>query len=242
MNILVIDIGGTNVKVWKTGEREKCKIPSGKELTPPALFAEVKKCVVDWPVDRVSLGYPGEVVNGRPTAEAINLGPGWVDFDYQSAFNCPLKIMNDACMQALGSYEGGKMLYLGLGTGMGTTLILDGTIIPLALGHLKFFRGETFDHHLSRKGLELHGLKRWRRAAIEAANVLRPAFLVDYVVLGGGNARKLEELPEGIRRGSNENAYFGGLKMWPAEEPAEGKATLSVVSPADAEVSQVRAS
>ncbi|MGD9648553.1 MAG: hypothetical protein AB7U73_22775 [Pirellulales bacterium] len=241
MNILVVDIGGTNVKVWKTGEREKCKIPSGKELTPKKLFEAVKECVGDWQVDRVSMGYPGDVLNGRPSAEAYNLGPGWVEYDYPSAFNCPVKIMNDACMQALGSYEGGRMLYIGLGTSMGTTLIVDGVIVPLALGHLKFFRGETFEHYLSRKGLELHGLKRWRRAAIEAAHVLKPAFLVDYVVLGGGNAKKLDDLPEGIRRGSNENAYFGGLKMWPAEEPAESTNGLSVVPAVEIETQRVQA-
>jgi hypothetical protein len=222
MNVLVIDIGGTNVKVWKTGEREKVKIPSGKELTPQVLFDEVRKCVEGWQVDRVSLGFPGELVHGRPAAEPYNLGNGWVDFDYQSAFNCPLRMMNDASMQALGSHEGGTMLYLGLGTSMGTTLVTaDGTIVPLALGHLKFVRGESFEHYLSRKGLELYGPKRWRRAAIDAALTLKAAFLADYVVLGGGNAKKLEDLPDGVRRGSNENAYLGGLKMWPHDEPAE---------------------
>lgn len=242
MNVLVIDIGGTNVKVWKTGEREKCKIPSGPDMTPARLFAEVAKCVADWKVDRVSLGFPGDIQKGRPVSEPFNLGNGWIDYDYQTAFDCPLRMMNDAAMQALGSYEGGRMLYLGLGTSMGTTLIADDAIITLALGHLKFFGGESFEHCLSRKGLELYGPKRWKRAAVEAAKTLKDAFQADYVVIGGGNAKKLEELPEGVRRGSNENAYFGGLKMWPDDQPKETTPDLTVVSSADDEKQQSRAS
>jgi len=240
MNTLVIDIGGTNVKLWKTGESDKVKFPSGKTLTPEGLVEGARKAATGWAFDRVSIGYPGDVRHGRPTADPYNLGPGWVEFDFTNAFGCPVRIMNDACMQALGSYEGGRMLYLGLGTGMGTTFIIEGTIVPLALGHLKFCQGESFDHYLSRKGLELHGPKRWRRAVCEATAVLKTAFLADYVVLGGGNAKKLEELPEGCRRGGNHNAYFGGLRMWddvavaalptavPAETPAASSPTLGV--------------
>ena len=221
MNILVVDIGGTNVKVWKTGEREKCKIPSGPDMTPDRVFEEVRKCLDGWEVERVALGCPTDVQRGRPVNEPYTLGAGWVDYDYATAFGCPVRIMNDAAMQALGSYEGGRMLYLGLGTSMGTVFIIDGKIVPLALGPLKFVRGETFEHYLSRKGLEMHGAKRWRRAVLEAAATLKTAFLAEYVVLGGGNAKKLEELPEGVRRGSNENAYFGGLRMWQLEEPTQ---------------------
>jgi predicted NBD/HSP70 family sugar kinase len=214
MNVLVIDIGGTNVKIWKTKEAEKSKFPSGKDLTPHALIEGVQELTKDWPLERVSIGYPGEIRNGRPVAEPYNLAPGWVEFDFAQAFDCPVRMMNDACMQALGSYEGGKMLYLGLGTGVGTVFISDGFIVPLALGHLKLWENETFDHYLSRAGLNRHGKKRWRQAVAEAATLLKPAFFADYVVLGGGNADEIKELPEGCRRGGNHNAYFGGLRMW----------------------------
>lgn len=214
MNILVIDIGGTHVKLWRTEEAEKNKFPSGKELTPEALLEGVNEATKGWPIERVSLGYPGEIRNGRPVAEPYNLAPGWLDFDFGHAFNCPVRMMNDACMQALGSYEGGKMLYLGLGTALGTAFITDGVIVPLALGHLKLWEGETFNHYLSRAGLNLHGKKRWRQAVAEAAAMLKAAFLADYVVIGGGNADEMKELPEGCRRGGNHNAYFGGLRMW----------------------------
>jgi len=221
MNILVVDIGGTNAKVWKTGEADKLKVPSGKDFTPEKLVAEVREASSDWAFDRISIGYPGDVIQGRPAADPYNLGTGWVDFDFTKAFNCPVRIMNDACMQALGSYEGGRMLYIGLGTSMGTTYIIDGKIVPLALGHLKFSDGQTFEHFLGRKGMELHGNKRWRRAVFEAAEILKTAFLADYIVLGGGNAKKLDELPEGCRRGGNHNAYFGGLRMWEDAKAAE---------------------
>ena len=214
VNTLVVDIGGTNVKLWRTGESEKIKLPSSPEMGPKEMVRGALEQLKDWPFDRVSIGYPGEVRNGHPTADPFNLGKGWIGFDYAKEFGKPVKIMNDACMQALGSYEGGRMLYLGLGTSMGTVFIIDGTIVPLALGHLKFYKGEHFEHYLSRKGLELHGVKRWRRAVAEAVPVLKAAFLADYVVLGGGNAKKVEELPEDTRRGANEMAYIGGLRMW----------------------------
>jgi len=214
MNILVIDIGGTNVKVWTTGEEEKQKFPSGKTLTPQKLIEEGRQITADWKFERVSLGYPGDVINGHPASEPWALAEGWIGFDYASAFGCPVRIMNDACMQALGSYEGGRMLYLGFGTNLGTAFVFDGKVIPLALGHLKFTSGETFNELLSRKGLDLNGSKRWRKAVAEAASIWKVAFLADYVVLGGGNAKKLEEIPEGCRRGGNHNAYFGGVRMW----------------------------
>jgi polyphosphate glucokinase len=214
MNTLVIDIGGTNVKLWRSEEAEKVKIPSGKKLTPHALLEGVHGALPDWPLERVSIGYPGEVRNGRPTTEPINLGVGWVEFDFDQAFQCPVRIMNDACMQALGSYEGGKMLYLGLGTGVGTALIAEGVIVPLALGHLKLWEGGDFDHYLSRAGLARYGKKRWRQALEESTAMLKAAFFADYVMLGGGNVTEVKELPEGCRRGGNHNAYFGGLRMW----------------------------
>jgi polyphosphate glucokinase len=235
MHILVVDIGGTNAKVWKTGEDDKLKIPTGKEFTPQKLVEEVRRTVSDWDYDRVSIGYPGHVTNGHPSSDAVNLGPGWVGFDYAAAFGCPVRIMNDACMQALGSYEGGRMLYLGLGTSLGSTFIYDGTIIPLALGHLKLRDEETLVMHVSRKALESRGVKAFRAAVNETAVMFKDAFLADYVVLGGGNARKLKELPEGCRRGGNHNAYFGGLRMWDDASKTVTVPTLSVVpSPQDA--------
>jgi predicted NBD/HSP70 family sugar kinase len=214
MNIAVIDIGGTNVKVWKTGEGDKVKIPSSKKLTPKKLIEEVRQATGDWEFERVSIGYPGEVRNGHPIADPYNLGDGWVDFDYADAFGCPVRIMNDACMQALGSYEGGRMLYLGLGTSMGCTFIIDGTIVPLALGHLTMNGANSFEESLNREALESSGVERWSKRVAEAATSLKDAFHADYVVIGGGNAKELEEMPPGCRRGGNHNAYFGGLRMW----------------------------
>ena len=230
MNILVVDIGGTHVKVWRSEEAEKIKFPSGKDLTPQALMEGIHATLEGWPIERVSIGYPGEIRNGAPTADPLNLAPAWVDFDFAGAFNCPIRMMNDACMQALGSYEGGKMFYLGLGTGVGTAFISDGVIVPLALGHVKLWENETFDHYLSRAGFRRHGKKRWRQAVVEAAGILRTAFFADYVMLGGGNADEVKELPEGCRRGGNHNAYFGGLRMW--EDVTEAKTPkLAVVPP-----------
>jgi hypothetical protein len=233
MNVLVIDIGGTHVKIWKTEEAEKVKFPSGKDLTPQALIEGVNEATRDWTIERIAIGYPGDVRNGRPTADPLNLGPGWVDVDFAHAFACPVRMMNDACMQALGSYEGGKMLYLGLGTGLGTAFIADGVMIPLALGHLKIWEGETFDHYLSRAGLTRYGKKRWRQAVTETVAMLKPAFFADYVVLGGGNVDELKDLPEGSRRGGNHNAYFGGLRMW--EDLGDAAPKLVVVPKADME-------
>jgi polyphosphate glucokinase len=217
MNILVVDIGGTNVKIWETDEFDKVKFPSGKQLTPEKLVDQVERIareIEDWKFDRVSIGYPGDVLNGHPANEPANLGCGWVEFDYADAFGCPVKIMNDACMQALGSYDGGRMLYLGLGTGMGTAYIINGQIVPLALGHLRFHRGNSYEQALNREALEQKGKKQWRRCVMEAAVTLKTAFQADYVMLGGGNAKKIKELPPGCRRGGNHNAYFGGLRMW----------------------------
>jgi polyphosphate glucokinase len=217
MNTLVIDIGGTNVKLWRTRESEKLKFESGRELTPHRFAESVKSELGDWHYDRVSIGYPGDVLNGHPSHEPYNLGKGWVDFDYAKEFNAPVKIMNDACMQALGSYEGGRMLFVGLGTSMGSVFMIDGKIVPLALGHLKLYKDETLEHHLSREGYEAEGKKSWQRAVDDAVKMLKAAFLADYVVLGGGQAKKLETLPEGCRRGANEMAYVGGVRMWEEE-------------------------
>jgi predicted NBD/HSP70 family sugar kinase len=213
MNILVLDIGGTNAKIWATGEADKVKVPSGNKLTPTELIEEVNSVSTEWKYDRVSIGFPGEVRHGHPVAEPFNLGEGWVNFDYAAAFKCPVRIMNDACMQALGSYEGGRMLYLGLGTSIGSVFILDGTIVPLAVGHLLLGNGKTFEANVNRAALEADE-KKWIKHVTETVALLKPAFFADYVVLGGGNSKKVEVLPDGCRRGGNHNAYFGGLRMW----------------------------
>src|SRR5690242_15748882 len=213
MHILVVDIGGTNVKVWKTGESDCEKISSGKKLTPGRLVEHVKAVASDWQFDRVSIGYPGAVHNGRPTAEPLNLGTGWVAFDWTDVFGCPMRIMNDACMQALGSYEGGRMLYLGVGTSIGSAFIFDGTIIPLSLGHILLHGKDTVEQCVNRVAME-DNLDRWKKRVAEAAIAFKNAFHAAYVVIGGGNSKKLEEMPEGCRRGGNHNAYFGGLRMW----------------------------
>src|SRR6476660_4333027 len=180
MNILVIDIGGTNVKIWTSGEEEKLKFPSGKTLTPEHLIEKVHEVTADWKFDRVSLGYPGDVRHGHPVAEPWNLADGWLNFDYSDAFKCPVRIMNDACMQALGSYEGGRMLYLGLGTSIGCAFIFDGTIIPLALGHLPLHGKETVEQCLNRVALE-DSLERWKKRVTEAAIAFKMAFDAEYV-------------------------------------------------------------
>jgi predicted NBD/HSP70 family sugar kinase len=214
MNTLVIDIGGSNVKLWRTEESEKIKFESGPDLTPDRLVHLVEKYLKGWKYDRVSIGYPGDVLHGHPAEEPYNLGNGWIGFDFAKAFGAPLKVMNDACMQALGSYEGGRMLYIGLGTSMGSVYMIDGKIVPLALGHLILCKDETFEQHLGRKGYEEHGQKKWQRAVADAAATLKAAFLADYIMLGGGQAKKLADLPEGCRRGSNDMAYVGGVRMW----------------------------
>jgi polyphosphate glucokinase len=213
MNVLVIDVGGTNIKLLATGQEEKRKFPSGLELDAELMTKRVKELTGDWSYEAIAIGYPGVVRNGAPITEPKNLKAGWVQFDYEAALGCPVKIMNDAAMQALGSYDSGRMLFLGLGTGLGSTLIVDGHIIPLALGDLPF-RNRVFNHYLNRRGLKRLGPVFWREAVNEAAVLLQEAFEADYVVLGGGNADKLKQLPKGVRRGHNRNAFVGGFRMW----------------------------
>jgi predicted NBD/HSP70 family sugar kinase len=218
MNILVIDIGGSKVKIWRTGETEPLKFASGRKLGPAAMVERTREIIGDWPYERVSLGYPGQVLHGQVIEEPLNLGDGWVGFDFERALLRPVRIINDAAMQALGSYEGGRMLYLGLGTGVGTVLIVDGHIIPLHLGHLLLDKRGTLDDYLSRRGLDRLGTNPWRRAVANAAEILKNAFLADYVLLGGGNVKKLRKLPEGCRRGGNEMALIGGIRVWERDE------------------------
>jgi predicted NBD/HSP70 family sugar kinase len=213
MNVLVIDVGGTSVKVLAAGQGEPRKLPSGPTLTAAQMADSVKELVKDWKYEAVSIGYPGPVLHGAPAVEPFNLGPGWVGFDYQGAFGCPVKIINDAAMQALGSYEGGKMLFLGLGTGLGSALIVDGVVVPMELAHLPY-RKATFEDYVGARGLERLGKKKWREAVADVVGRLAAALKPDEVVLGGGNVKKLKELPPGCRAGDNTNAFRGGQRLW----------------------------
>jgi predicted NBD/HSP70 family sugar kinase len=213
MKVLVIDIGGTNVKFLATGHPEPRKFPSGKELTPDAMVARVKQDTVDWEYDVLSIGYPGLIKDGRIVSEPHNLAPGWAGFDFEAAFRKPVKLINDAAMQALGGYNGGVMLFLGLGTGLGAALIVEGVVVPMELGHLSYKRA-TFEDYLGIRGLQRLGKKKWRKYVSLVAERLSSAFHLNDMVLGGGNAKKLEELPPGCRVGPNANAFVGGFRMW----------------------------
>ncbi len=220
MNVLAVDIGGSSVKILATGQKEPRKLLSGPKLTPKAMVADVKKLAKGWKYDAVSIGYPGMVIHGRPIAEPVNLGKGWVGFDYRAAFGKPVKLINDATMQALGSYKGGKMLFLGLGTGLGSTVIADGVVEPMELAHLPYKKG-TYEDYVGRRGLERRGKKKWRRDVEDIVAKLTAALEPDDVVLGGGNAKKVKELPPKCRRGNNANAFLGGFRLW---EDKKGKA------------------
>lgn len=212
--ILVIDVGGTNIKILATGQTEQRKVPSGPDLSAEQMVTKVLDAAKDWEYDAISIGYPGPVIHGRITKEPVNLGGGWVDFDFASHFGKPVKIVNDAAMQAIGSYRGGRMLFLGLGTGLGSTLVVDDVVVPMELGHMPYRRDSTFEEHVGQAGLDRMGKKEWRETVHDVVRRLRDAFLVDYVVLGGGNSKKLKELPEGAILGGNENAFTGGFRMW----------------------------
>jgi polyphosphate glucokinase len=213
MNVLVVDVGGTSVKILATGQKEPRKFPSGPSLTPKQMVAGVKKLARDWKYQAVSIGYPGMVVGNRPLVEPHNLGHGWAGFDFQAAFKHPVKVINDAAMQALGSYKGGKMLFLGLGTGLGTTMIVDGNIEPMELAHLPYKKG-TYEDYVGERSLEKRGKKKWRRHVADVVERLIAALEPDDVVLGGGNVKKLKDLPKGCRAGDNANAFLGGFRMW----------------------------
>ena len=215
MKILVIDIGGTHVKLMCSGRgEEQRKFSSGSKMTPQKMAEQVCATAADWDFDAISIGFPGPVIHGRPAVEPQNLAPGWVDFDFNKAFNKRLKMINDAAMQALGSYEGGRMLFLGLGTGLGSTLILDDVVVPLELGELRYSRTETLEDRLGKAGRKKFGQQKWERTVHETVAFLKESFLTDYIVLGGGNAGNLRALPEGARRGDNRNAFTGGLRLW----------------------------
>jgi polyphosphate glucokinase len=212
--VLVIDVGGTNVKVLATGMEEVRKMPSGSELSPAQMVEGVQALAKDWEYDVVSIGYPGPVVADRPLIEPKNLGRGWVGFDFAARFNRPVKMINDAAMQALGSYEGGRMLFLGLGTGLGSALIIDRVIAPMELAHLPYKKGKTFEDYVGIRGLKRLGKKKWVEAVADVVARLKAALVADYVVLGGGNSRKLDRLPPDARLGDNHNAFLGGFRLW----------------------------
>jgi polyphosphate glucokinase len=221
---LVIDVGGTHIKILATGEKEKREIDSGPSITARQMVANVKKLAGGWKYDAVSIGYPGPVVHGRPLAEPHNLGAGWMGFDFAGAFKLPVKVTNDAAMQALGSYRGGQMLFLGLGTGLGSTLIVDSVVQPMELAHLPYKKG-TYEDYVGVRGLEAFGKKKWRKHVEDVVERLVAAFEPDDVVLGGGNAKKLEELPRLCRLGDNANAFTGGFRMWEGPPSAKRKAS-----------------
>jgi predicted NBD/HSP70 family sugar kinase len=212
--ILVIDVGGTHVKVLVTGMKQPVIIPSGPTLVPGVMIRQVRDAVKSFPYDVVSIGYPGPVVHGRPLREPHNLGQGWVGFDFRKALGRPVKVINDAAMQALGSYKGGRLLFLGLGTGLGSAMIADGVIEPMEIAHLPYKRGKTYEDYLGIRGLKRLGRKRWERQVAKVISLLREALEPGEVVLGGGNVKKLKKLPPGTRLGSNENAFRGGFELW----------------------------
>lgn len=214
MNVLVIDIGGTRVKFLATGEMEPRSVRSGLTLTPRRMVGAVSKHVADWSFDVVSIGYPGPVLHGCPVAEPHNLGSGWVGFDFAVAFGLPVRVVNDAAMQALGSYRGGTMLFLGLGTGLGSALIVDGVLEPMELAHLPYGKGGTYEDYVGLRGLRRLGRKAWQQRVHDVVKRLRAALRADDVVLGGGNVKKLDALPPGTRAGDNANAFAGGFQLW----------------------------
>ena len=213
-NILVIDVGGTHLKFIDSNHSEPVKIPSGPDMSAPRMVKDVMKATKDGKYTAVSIGYPGPVRKGRPLAEPHNLGAGWVGHDFEKSFGCPVRLVNDAAMQALGSYEGGRMLFLGLGTGMGSALIVEGVLEPMELAHLPYRKGRTYEDYVGLRGLERMGKAKWRRHVLLVIDQLRHALEAEYVVLGGGNSKLLKELPDGVRLGANPNAFVGGFRLW----------------------------
>jgi polyphosphate glucokinase len=218
MNILVIDVGGTHVKVKVQKDDEVRKCVSGPDLTPTMMAERVLEATTDWKYDRVTIGYPGPVIKGVITKDPVNLGPGWFGFDFDAALGKPVRLINDAAMQALGSYEGGRMLFLGLGTGLGTAMIFEGVIAPMELGHLPYKKGREFEEYVGVAGLKRLGKKKWQAAVADVVQRLQAALLPEYVVLGGGNVKKLDTMPPNCRPGDNNNAFLGGVRLWETEK------------------------
>jgi polyphosphate glucokinase len=213
-SVLVIDVGGTHVKVLATKQREEREIVSGSKMTARKIERDVKRVTKDWEYGLVSIGYPGPVIHGRPLLEPHNLAAGWVGFNFGKAFGCPVKVINDAAMQALGSYQGGRMLFLGLGAGLGSAMIVDGVLEPLELAHLPYKNGKTYEDYVGVRGLDRLGKGSWRRHVADVVERLKDALGAEYVVLGGGNAKKIKKLPPDTRLGDNRNAFVGGFRLW----------------------------
>ena len=222
MNVLVVDVGGTHVKLLATGQKDHLQFDSGPTLTAKQMVSKVRKTAKDWSYDVVSVGYPGPVLQGCPVAEPHNLGCGWVGFDFAKAFQRPVRVINDAAMQALGSYKKGKMLFLGLGTGLGSALVVNGIVEPMELSHLPYKNG-VFEDYVGIRGLKKYGRKKWRRYVADVVERLIAALEPDDVVLGGGNVKELKEIPPGCRAGDNANAFTGGFRLWKEQNPKEIK-------------------
>ncbi len=220
MRVLAIDVGGTHVKVLVSGETEPRKVDSGPRMTPHVMVTDVQRLTSDWQYDAVSIGYPGRVTRAQIAAEPQHLGHGWVGFDFHQAFHRPIKIVNDAAMQALGSYREGCMLFLGLGTGLGSAMVIDGHLAPMELAHLPYKKGRTYEDYVGVRSLERRGKKKWRRHVADVIERLTAALEPDDVVIGGGNAKKLDQLPANARLGDNANAFIGGFRVW--ESPHQG--------------------
>jgi predicted NBD/HSP70 family sugar kinase len=220
MRVLVVDVGGSHLKTLATGHTECLMLPSGPKMTAKQMVRSIRTAVASWQFSVVSIGYPGAVVHGKPVMEPRNLGRGWVGFNYQKAFGCPVRLINDAAMQALGSYRGGRMLFLGLGTGLGSALIIDGVLEPMELAHLPYKKGRTYEDYVGKAGLARLGKKTWRRHVVDVIAKLKAALEADDVVVGGGNAKLLHELPKGVRLGKNANAFIGGFRLWEADPEA----------------------
>ena len=211
--VLVVDVGGTHLKILATGQQTPRKVASGRKMTARLMCNWVRKAAKDWPYDVAAIGYPGPVVHGRPMREPYNLGKGWVGFDYAKGLGCPVKVINDAAMQAVGSYKGGRMLFLGLGTGLGSAMIVGGIVEPMELAHLPYKKG-TFEDYVGQRGLDRRGKKKWREEVADMVAKLVAALEPDDVVLGGGNVKKLGDLPPHCRAGDNANAFLGGFRLW----------------------------
>jgi polyphosphate glucokinase len=223
-DVLAVDVGGSHVKVVRNGIDERRRFVSGHKLTAKEMVEGVLELTKDWEYSRISVGVPGPVVGGQVVREPVNLGEGWKGFDFGAAFGKPTKVINDAAMQAMGSYEGGRMLFLGLGTGLGTTLIIDGFLVAMEVQHMPFRKG-TYEDYVGERGLERLGHKRWRKALLAVIDIYVSAFSPEYVVLGGGNAREVGELPPNCRLGKNEDAFLGGFRLWVDAPVSEAKAS-----------------
>jgi polyphosphate glucokinase len=224
VKVLVIDVGGTHVKLLATGRKTRTEIPSGPAMTPAKMVKAVREIAKTWEYNAVAIGYPGPVVHNQPISEPHNLARGWVGFDFKKAFRRPVRIINDAAMQALGSYAGGRMLFIGLGTGLGSAMIVDGILEPMELAHLPYKKGRTYEDCVGLRGLKHYGKKKWRRQVADVVERLKTALEADYVVLGGGNAKLLKTLPPGARLGDNNNAFRGGFRLWKGTDDRIGSA------------------